>query len=315
MRPGLTSAGGKRQVSTAERPASQRSAGQEQRRKGPSNTSLTSIDLDKNQVSDEGASAIAAALGHNTTLLKLGLAHNRVGDVGMKALEEVMACANTSLLLLRTTGNPAHPALLQRLATAVTGNVKAPFNIRFRFACVYRYRQRIRRNRPELAGTPPFDWNISPSLPAGLAFNPETGEISGVPQVFWQSSLFTVTATNASGTSTTHVQVQVDSGVIVSSPSRLGAGQEQSDRFKVAFEFLDQERQGVLSRERALQALTTLRLRTDDFEELVYMLEIPVDGWGEPIIYAGDFVSIARAASTPTPELLTYPTRKRHARA
>ena len=253
---------------------------------------------------------MAAALGHNTTLLKLGLAHNRVGDVGMKLLEEVMACVNTSLLELRTTGNPAHPALLQRLATAVTGNIKVPSNIRYRFPCVYRYRQRIRRNRPELAGTPPFDWHITPHLPAGLAFNHETGEISGVPQVFWTPSIFTVTATNASGTSTTHVQVKVDSGVM-SSPAREGVGQEQSGRFKIAFEFVDQDHQGVLSKERALQALTNLRLRTDDFDELVEMLEIPVDDWGEPIIDAGDFMSIARAASTPTPELLTFPKRKR----
>ena len=52
-RSSLTSAGGKRQGSTAERPPSQPSAGQEQRLRGSSNNSLTSIDLDKNQVSDE----------------------------------------------------------------------------------------------------------------------------------------------------------------------------------------------------------------------------------------------------------------------
>ena len=38
----------------------------------------------------------------------------------------------------------------------------------------------------------------------------------------------------------------------------------------------------------------------------IYMLDIALDKGGEPIIDAQDFTSLARAASTETPELLTY---------
>jgi hypothetical protein len=50
-----------------------------------------------------------------------------------------------------------------------------------------------------------------------------------------------------------------------------------------------------------------LRLRTDDLDELIHMLQIPCDAWGEAAIDEQHFVSIARAASVPHPELLTYP--------
>jgi hypothetical protein len=55
----------------------------------------------------------------------------------------------------------------------------------------------------------------------------------------------------------------------------------------------------------------TLRLRTSDFDELVYMLGIPLDGFGSPVIDATDFAQIARAASTETPEMLDLPHRQR----
>ena len=53
-------------------------------------------------------------------------------------------------------------------------------------------------------------------------------------------------------------------------------------------------------------------LRTDDLHELInmlqiHMLQIPCDAWGETAIDEQHFVSIARAASVPHPELLTYP--------
>jgi hypothetical protein len=39
----------------------------------------------------------------------------------------------------------------------------------------------------------------------------------------------------------------------------------------------------------------------------IHMLQIPCDAWGETAIDEQHFVSIARAASVPHPELLTYP--------
>ena len=46
-------------------------------------------------------------------------------------------------------------------------------------------------------------------------------------------------------------------------------------------------------------------------DELIHMLQIPCDAWGEAAIDEQHFVSIARAASVPHPELLTYPKPKK----
>jgi len=224
---------------------------------GVSNRSITSIDLDRNSVSNDGASALAAALRSNVTLTSLSLTHNRLGDSGVKELEHVMALCNTSLLRLTTAGNPAHPALVRRLEAAVQDNVKVPHSIHYRFACVYRYRQRCRRNRPSLGGTPPFEWTITPGLPAGLAFDHETGEISGVPQVCQQRSRFTVTATNVAGTSSAHIMLQVDPGVVLKvldakgnySRAHTQGGSEEAARYKVAFQYADSAKRRCLDKQ------------------------------------------------------------------
>ena len=52
-------------------------------------SSLLSLDLSSNQITDEGAGHLARALRLNRTLLSLCLAGNRVGDEGVRALCEV----------------------------------------------------------------------------------------------------------------------------------------------------------------------------------------------------------------------------------
>ena len=215
-----------------------------------------------------------------------------MGDGGVNELEAVMAQSNSTLLRLATAGNPAHPALVRRLEAAVRDNVKVPHGIHYAFACIYRYRQRCRRNRPFLGGTPPFEWTITPALPAGLAFDKATGLISGVPQVCKRRCQFTVTATNAAGTSSTHIMLQVDPGVVLKEHDGKGGyarahtqgGSEEAARCKVAFQYADRAKRRVLGKEGALSALATLRLRTDDFDELVHMLDIAADEFGEPVI-------------------------------
>jgi outer membrane protein OmpA-like peptidoglycan-associated protein len=62
---------------------------------------------------------------------------------------------------------------------------------------------------PTNSGGAAASWTISPELPAGLSFNPETGVISGTPTEESASASYTVTATNAAGTSTATVTVVV----------------------------------------------------------------------------------------------------------
>ncbi len=57
----------------------------------------------------------------------------------------------------------------------------------------------ITDDSPQSGGSPVVSYSISPPLPAGLAFDPATGVIGGVPTVVAPATDYTVTATNAAG--------------------------------------------------------------------------------------------------------------------
>jgi hypothetical protein len=64
---------------------------------------------------------------------------------------------------------------------------------------------------PAVTGTP-TSYSISPALPIGLSLNTTTGVISGTPSVAAASANYTVTATNAGGSTTGTVTVVVNLG-------------------------------------------------------------------------------------------------------
>ena len=77
---------------------------------------------------------------------------------------------------------------------------------------------------PTTSGGAVVSWSIAPSLPTGLAFNATTGELSGTPTVISPSTVYTVTATNAGGSGTTTVVIQVNDiapNTIIYNPSSL----------------------------------------------------------------------------------------------
>ncbi|MEY3451917.1 MAG: hypothetical protein RL711_1745, partial [Bacteroidota bacterium] len=53
-------------------------------------------------------------------------------------------------------------------------------------------------------------YSISPTLPNGVSINTTTGVVSGTPTVAMASQLYTVTATNAAGTSTATFNLFID---------------------------------------------------------------------------------------------------------
>ena len=55
--------------------------------------------------------------------------------------------------------------------------------------------------------TGPFSYSISGTLPAGLAFSTTTGQISGKPTAVQAATLYTITATNGSGSATTNISI------------------------------------------------------------------------------------------------------------
>jgi Ran GTPase-activating protein (RanGAP) involved in mRNA processing and transport len=57
------------------------------------------IDLDNNQIGDDGAQALATALEHNTTLNILSLWNNKIGSTGAQALAQALAQNDTLSLL------------------------------------------------------------------------------------------------------------------------------------------------------------------------------------------------------------------------
>jgi sugar lactone lactonase YvrE len=79
-------------------------------------------------------------------------------------------------------------------------------------------------------GVGPLMYSISPGLPAGLVFNPNTGAITGTPTAVSTAATYTVTVTDANGATATAmfsmtVAQQPSQTVVIASPLAVTAGQ------------------------------------------------------------------------------------------
>ena len=77
---------------------------------------------------------------------------------------------------------------------------------------------------PTSSGGAVTSWSITPTLPAGLSFDTSTGALSGTPSVVSSLTNYTVTASNAGGSATATLTIQVNDiapSSIVYSPSTL----------------------------------------------------------------------------------------------
>jgi len=77
---------------------------------------------------------------------------------------------------------------------------------------------------PTSSGGAVTSWSITPTLPAGLSFDTSTGALSGTPTVVSSSTNYTVTASNAGGSATATLTIQINDiapSSIVYSPSTL----------------------------------------------------------------------------------------------
>ena len=63
---------------------------------------------------------------------------------------------------------------------------------------------------PTSSGGTVISWSISPTLPAGLAFDTSTCEISGTPTAITSTATYTITATNTGCSATTTVDITVN---------------------------------------------------------------------------------------------------------
>ncbi len=106
--------------------------------------------------------------------------------------------------------NPAAPSSLVYSTNPATYTVGKP----------------IIADTPSSSGGPVSSYSISPNLPAGLQFNTTTGIISGTPSATSAATSYTITATNAGGSTPTNVSITVNAAnAPVSLPSSpLSAG-------------------------------------------------------------------------------------------
>ena len=58
-------------------------------------------------------------------------------------------------------------------------------------------------------------YSVTPGLPVGLAFDSATGAISGTPETESPATDYVVTATNASGSTTVEISIEVAASVVV----------------------------------------------------------------------------------------------------
>lgn len=73
---------------------------------------------------------------------------------------------------------------------------------------IYRQGHSIAPNTPTVDGTV-TQWSVSPALPAGLTLDPATGVIDGRPQALARPNGYTITASNANGSTSTNLSIRI----------------------------------------------------------------------------------------------------------
>ena len=86
----------------------------------------------------------------------------------------------------------------------------APTNLTITVPSIYLLGQSITPVSPASSGGTVSSYSISPSLPGGLVFDPNTGTISGTPAELKSATTYTITATNSGGSTTTTFSLTVN---------------------------------------------------------------------------------------------------------
>jgi len=104
------------------------------------------------------------------------------------------------------SGGSTNTALTITVANAAPSNLTYSNN-----PAVYTANEAIQGNTPSNTGGQATSYSVSPSLPSGLTLNPTTGVITGTPTAAAAASSYTITASNAFGSTTATVTITVDS--------------------------------------------------------------------------------------------------------
>jgi len=109
------------------------------------------------------------------------------------------------------TGTNAAASTQATVHITVNQNLQPPSNLSYTTPVVYTTGNAITANTPTVTGTV-ASYAVSPGLPQGLALNPTTGVISGTPTTVTAQANYTVTATNAAGSTQATVNITVNLG-------------------------------------------------------------------------------------------------------
>jgi Bacterial Ig-like domain (group 2)/Putative Ig domain len=103
---------------------------------------------------------------------------------------------------------------------APTQSTTAPFDLSYPTAPTFSVGAMIAPLTPTVLGSV-TSYSVSPALPAGLSLNTSSGVISGTPATFADRASYTVNATNAGGSTTATVSIEVVEVGTGSAPSDL----------------------------------------------------------------------------------------------
>ncbi|MBY4898939.1 kelch repeat-containing protein [Cupriavidus sp. AU9028] len=113
------------------------------------------------------------------------------------------------------TAENAGGSATARVQIEVRNTPAAPAGLAYREPAVtYTVGEAIAANAPTSSGGPISAYSIAPALPAGLAFDTQTGAITGIPTAVSAEADYTVTGSNAAGDTTATLRIAVQAAVV-----------------------------------------------------------------------------------------------------
>ena len=131
--------------------------------------------------------------------------------------------SQTTFTITATNATGSTTATITIQVDAPVVNIAAPAGLSYSsINNVYTDGTAITAITPVSTGGAIASYAISPSLPTGLTLNASTGVISGTPSGTSSQTTFTITATNATGSTTTTITIQVDAPLVnIAAPAGL----------------------------------------------------------------------------------------------
>jgi len=142
-----------------------------------------------------------------TPALPTGLTLNTITGIISGTPTAVTAAATYLVAAMNANGSTTFAISITIIDASTTTGV-APSNLRYATPMVYIAETAIANLIPDVIGTVD-SYSVSPTLPAGLLIDAATGIISGMPLVGSVATNYLVTATNANGSTTFSVNIEV----------------------------------------------------------------------------------------------------------